>query len=105
MRSLPTPRRWLLIILALALLHGLLYVFLVPPWQHYDEPQHFEYAWLLAERDRRPQPGDYDFEMRRAVAQSMLAHAFFRNWSSLPDLSGSPDGQPCNLSCRPSYGR
>ncbi|HEY80691.1 MAG TPA: hypothetical protein G4O05_06380, partial [Caldilineae bacterium] len=48
------------LILLLALLNGLLYLFLVPPWQHYDEPGHFEYAWLIADRGRLPQAGDYD---------------------------------------------
>lgn len=74
-------------ILLLALLHGLLYVFLVPPWQHYDEPNHFEYAWLLAHRGQRPQPGDYDRAMRQAVAESMLAHDFFRGMEYRPDLA------------------
>jgi hypothetical protein len=68
------------------LLHGLLYVFLVPPWQHYDEPGHFEYAWLLANRPGLPQPGEYDQTMRRAVATSMIEHDFFRDLGFLPDL-------------------
>ncbi|MBN1668971.1 MAG: DUF2142 domain-containing protein [Anaerolineales bacterium] len=104
MKRPSTPRHWLLIILTLALLHGLLYVFLVPPWQHYDEPQHFEYAWLLAERDRLPEPRDNDFEMRRQVAQSMLAHDFFRGWSSRPDLVGDPAGQPAWIGDFPQLG-
>jgi len=37
------PERFILV---LALANGLLYLVLVPPWQHYDEPTHFEYAWL-----------------------------------------------------------
>ena len=75
------------LILALGLLHGLLYVFLVPPWQHYDEPTHFEYAWLLANRSGLPKPGDYDQNMRRAVAVSMVEHNFFRGMNFLPDLN------------------
>jgi hypothetical protein len=27
------------------LINGLLHTFMVPPWQHYDEPGNFEYAW------------------------------------------------------------
>ncbi len=75
------------LILALGLLHGLLYVFLVPPWQHYDEPTHFEYAWLLANHSGLPKPGDYDQTMRRAVAVSMVDHNFFRGMTFLPDLN------------------
>lgn len=32
-----------------ALLHGLLYVFIVPPWQAPDEPQHLQYVLLMLE--------------------------------------------------------
>lgn len=73
-------------LLALALAHGLVYVFITPPWQHYDEPNHFEYAWLTAMRGSIPQPGDYDQEMRRAVAQSMIDTGFFEGGGALPDL-------------------
>jgi len=77
-------------LLLVALLHGLIYVFLVPPWQHYDEPNHFEYAWLLAQRGTIPKPGDYDAAMRLQVAQSMIAHDFFQGMSFYPDLSAEP---------------
>lgn len=69
----------LAIILGVTLLHGLVYVFLMPPWQHYDEPANFEYAWLLGNRAGYPSPGDYDPGMRREVATSMLANGFFRD--------------------------
>ena len=75
------------LILVLGLLHGMFYILLVPPWQHYDEPTQFEYAWLLANRSGLPKPGDYDQAMRRAVAVSMLEHNFFRGMSFLPDLN------------------
>ena len=39
-------------LIPLALCHGLLYMLILPPWQHYDEPPHFEYAWLIADRGR-----------------------------------------------------
>jgi hypothetical protein len=78
------PLPWILLI---ALAHGLVYVFLVPPWQHYDEPTHFEYAWLIAHRGRLPLEGEYDQSMRRQVALSMLAHDFFRELDFRPDLS------------------
>jgi hypothetical protein len=66
------------LVLVLALLRGILYLALLPPWQHYDEPTHFEYVRLIAERLRLPQPGDYDLEMRREIAASMKAHGFYR---------------------------
>jgi hypothetical protein len=77
----------LIAILLLALVNGLFYVFIVPPWQHYDEPNHFEYSWLLAERGARPQLGDYDTGMRQQVARSMIEHGFFSKNGILPDLT------------------
>ncbi|MEA3341401.1 MAG: DUF2142 domain-containing protein, partial [Chloroflexota bacterium] len=67
------------VILFLALLCGAIYLTVVPPWQHYDEPTHFEYAWLIADRGTLPERGDYDQAMRREVAASMLEHDFFRD--------------------------
>jgi hypothetical protein len=77
----------LALILVLGLLNGLLYIFLVPPWQHYDEPGNFEYAWLVANRSSLPKPGDYDQAMHRAVADSMIKHKFFRGMDFFPDLN------------------
>ena len=65
------------IILIIGLIHGLIYVFIVPPWQHYDEPGHFEYVWLVANRLKLPQVGDYDQNMRLAVGKSLLNSSFF----------------------------
>ena len=77
------------LILILGLLHGLLYVFLVPPWQHYDEPAHFEYAWLIANRPGLPLSGEFDQPLRRALAASMIEHDFFRGMGVLSDLDAS----------------
>lgn len=41
-------RGWLLPLLSLALVRGLIYIALVPPWQAPDETGHFEHAWLVA---------------------------------------------------------
>lgn len=67
------------IVIFVALLHGLLYIYFIPPWQHYDEPTHFEYAWLIANRQHLPEIGEMDQIMRREVAASMLAHNFYWN--------------------------
>jgi hypothetical protein len=65
------------LLLLAALLNGLVFVFLVPPWQHYDEPTHFEVAWLAAQLDRLPRPGDSDPEFSRAVVTSMVQNRFY----------------------------
>ena len=64
-------------ILLLALLHGLTYVFIVPPWQHYDEPSHFEFAWLLASERKLPEADAVDLNFRRELVKSMIAHDFY----------------------------
>jgi hypothetical protein len=79
----------LVIALVLGLINGLVFVFVVPPWQHYDEPNHFAYAWLLAHRVGLPQPGVYDPAMSRAVVESMVAHGFYKGALDQPDLSSS----------------
>jgi hypothetical protein len=77
----------LVAILLVTLLQGIAYLLLVPPWQHYDEPNHFEYVWLIANRSQIPKPGDYDQVMRREVARSMIEHNFFEGMNFTPDLN------------------
>jgi len=75
-----------LIVLVVGLVNGLFYVYLVPPWQHYDEPNHFEYSWLIANHGKVPKPDDYDQSMRREVALSMIEHGFFKDMEYFPNL-------------------
>lgn len=76
--------RWLV---PLALLHGLLYLVIAPPWQHYDEPAHFLYAAEIAagEVDAR---GPASAELRRAIDDSMYRFRFYP-----PDVRPDP-GSP-----------
>jgi len=75
----PANREPMLIglVLVFAALHGLVYVFLMPPWQHYDEPNHFEYVWFAGHLERLPSTGDYSPKLSRQVLKSMLAHGFY----------------------------
>lgn len=73
------------LVLLVAVVQGLLYMLLLPPWQHYDEPSHFEYAWLLAHSGSWFEPVKADQELRREVAASMQEHGFYRNLPP-PDL-------------------
>lgn len=73
------PSRMTLVILGVALLQGVIYLLLLPPWQHYDEPSHFEYARLYADLQRRPTENDVDFELRRTIIASMMEHNFYHN--------------------------
>jgi hypothetical protein len=70
-------RKFFFIVLIIGLLHGLIYVFLIPPWQHYDEPGHFEYVWMIANHDTFPQKGEYDNAIRREILDSLKVNRFF----------------------------
>jgi hypothetical protein len=87
MKNNSLSKFWIILVavLVLASVNGLIYVFLMPPWQHYDEPNHFEYAWWLANYGEKPTSEDYDQEMRREVLRSMIEHNFFRGLGYVPD--------------------
>ncbi|MCS6907947.1 MAG: hypothetical protein RML93_08715 [Anaerolineales bacterium] len=96
---------WL--ILLIAAINGLIYVFFVPPWEHNDEPGNFEYAWLFANMEGKREEWMWksDQQMRREVAASMIEHGFFEHhpvgkpnlilleqeiWIGLKQTSGLP---------------
>ena len=74
------------LMLLLGLFLGLTFIYLIPPWQHYDEPTQFEFAWLIANRHGLPDKGEFDQSMRREVAASMIENDFFRDIGSEPNL-------------------
>ncbi|MCP4139017.1 MAG: hypothetical protein GY755_01800 [Chloroflexi bacterium] len=88
-------------ILILGFLHGVIYVFMIPLWWHHEEPGHFEYVWLAANRAEWPQPGEYDNDLRKEIAESMFAsgqeNLFNVSPRSLDDdpiyIGGSPVGR------------
>ncbi len=88
-RKITFPKNILAAILAAGLLHGLLYFILVPPWWHYDEPGHFEYAWLAAHLPHWPQAGQYDQGMRQQLGESLQRYGWYQIHNLKPDLSGS----------------
>ncbi len=71
-----TADRVLHILLALALVRGLIYVSVVPPWQHYDEPGHFEYVEYIARHRRLPTYYTLDINLRGEIVASMQWHHF-----------------------------
>ena len=78
-----------IILFFFAFLQGLLFLWLTPPWWHYDEPGHFEFAWELAHFDHWPKPGEIDSAMRRRIARSMLHYDWYHHYphNQWPDLS------------------
>ncbi len=79
LRELTQPQwRVSAVILALAGLRGALYAFTVPPWQHPDEPTHFEHIRLIADTGRLPTPRTVSLPLRQEISASMLRHGFWR---------------------------
>jgi hypothetical protein len=76
------------LVVALALFHGLLYAWLVPPWQAPDEPTQFEYAALVARLGRVPASTDVDPELERQIVDSLVRQRFFEY------LVGHPPEKP-----------
>jgi hypothetical protein len=73
--------KWLVAFLALALLRGGLYTIAVPPWQHPDEPTHFEHVRIISETGILPAVDYVSLPIRREIATSMVEHAF---WGEKP---------------------
>ena len=90
-------RQIFFIILFAGLIHGLIYVFLVPPWSHYDEPGHFEYVWMIVTRPEIPSVGEFDAPIRRVILDSMIRHDFFKYDGSAPDLAALSDPVPIGV--------
>jgi hypothetical protein len=88
---LRTDGALLMWVLAMGFFHGMAYVFLLPPWQHHEEPSHFEYAWMILTHDEFPGYGAYDSAIRREIMASMIEHDFYRDFESVPDLATLED--------------
>ncbi|MCX6019774.1 MAG: hypothetical protein NTZ50_14960 [Chloroflexi bacterium] len=58
----------------------------IPPWQHYDEPAHFEAARLIASRWILAEPEDHDPALSRQIMGSMAEFGFFTHLNDAPDL-------------------
>jgi 4-amino-4-deoxy-L-arabinose transferase-like glycosyltransferase len=68
-----TVLRWLV---PLAFLQGLMFVVLLPPWQHYDEPSHFEYGRKIASGGEPLTTATWT-QITHEIAASMYQHRFW----------------------------
>lgn len=59
---------------------GILYLIIVPPWQSPDEPTHFEYAQVLANKKSFLSLPQSDLKLQREIIASMDKYSF---WSFL----------------------
>ena len=81
---------FLLLLLALALVRGLLFGMMIPPWQAPDEPQHYQMVRLIMELKRLPSDDDARLagDLRHSVLQSLRDNHFWelRHRRSPPDV-------------------
>jgi hypothetical protein len=80
-----------LLFVALALLRGLVYAAVIPPWQAPDEHGHFEYAWLVSQHGPGVGPEAISPQLQRAVLASMAEFDFWR-FTHQPTPAELPDG-------------
>jgi hypothetical protein len=59
------------LLLALALVRGLIYAAVIPPWQAPDETGHFEYAWLIAHQEGLSNAPDLSPTLERTLLSSL----------------------------------
>ncbi len=78
-------------LLGLTLLLGLAYVLIVPPWQHYDEPTHFEFTWAFLLTPNQEGARGSTYTLRRDIAASMVEHRFFATLPFTPELLDPPN--------------
>lgn len=77
----------LLVLLCFGFLHGLAYVFLEPPWEHYDEPGHYEYAWMMGHNRGHLSPGGFDNQIREQIQRSMRETGFMERRNLEPPVT------------------
>lgn len=75
----------------ICLINGFFYIFFIPPWQKYDEPGHFEFAWLIANHNTLPTYSDFDWNLRRELVSSMREHNFYNDKVVPPNMLSTQD--------------
>jgi hypothetical protein len=87
----PLAWRLPLLLASVALLHGLLYAVLLPPWQTPDEPTLFEYAALTTTLGHLPTAADRDLALEQRIAASLTRQRFFEYLLGHPPPAPPPD--------------
>jgi hypothetical protein len=71
-------KRHVLLLIGLAVVRGLFYSSITPPWQSPDEHAHFEYAALFGQLRRVPTLDDISPELQQQIVSSMFDHNFWQ---------------------------
>ena len=93
-------RGWLVLFLSLTLVRGLLYAFLVLPWQAPDENGHFEHIWLITRLGRLPAREDASPTFEREMMGSFYEWDFdqfalgYPFPARMPARLDDPSGKP-----------
>jgi hypothetical protein len=93
---LKDKRGWLALLLGLALVRGLIYMAVTPPWQAPDETGHFEYAWLIAHLGRLPGAQDISPRFEGDLLESLYTWRYGQSIGR-----PLPDQMPARLSDLP----
>jgi hypothetical protein len=88
----------LILLLGLALIGGLTYTLVIPPWQGPDETGHFEYAWLIASLGWLPTREDVSPAFERELLASLYEWRY-------GDFFGRPlpEAMPARLDDLPAW--
>jgi hypothetical protein len=78
----------LMVILIVGLIHGLIYVFLTPPWWHHDEAGHFQVARFITDSERYPKLGEYDEVLQEELKLSFDKYDILENMGYSLDSVG-----------------
>jgi hypothetical protein len=71
-------KRHVLLLIGVAVVRGLFYSSITPPWQSPDEHAHFEYAALFGQLRRVPTLDDISPELQQQIVSSMFDHNFWQ---------------------------
>ena len=88
--------RLLWLFVALALVRGLLFMAIIPPWQNPDEPYHFLAAHLPLYSPTDADEATLD-ALKRGVVRSLLEFHFWERVNGLPSITTEAEITPENL--------
>lgn len=81
--------KMILSILLLGLINGIIFFTIIPPWWHYDEPGHFEYAWMMANDPGSMHAGVINKQFRIDLAHSLENHGWYEVRNYKPDFNSN----------------
>jgi hypothetical protein len=102
----PSNQILLIALIGFALIRGIIYLAVIPPWQHYDEPAHFRRLDRVTELVFFPNDGDHSLSLRQELVASQCDFSFWEKdpCPALPDLmETSPTLRALGADYQPIY--